>query len=70
MSKKALSAVIRSVSRWKTLAELFPSDVTMEKIENMENELKRLMGGLGAKVDPEATTTSGNHLHIFEIICR
>ena len=62
--------MIQSVSRWKTLAELFPTDATMDKIEKMEIELKRLMGGLGAKVEVEAATIPGNHLQIFKSIRR
>lgn len=67
MSKSKLSAVIRSVSRWKTLADVFPTAATTEKIEKMEDELKRLMGGLGAKVNVEAATTPGKHLHFLNV---
>lgn len=71
LTKRKLSVVIRSVSKWKALAELYPTDETIAKIENMENELKRLLGGLGAKVKLEPATAPGNnHLHDFESICR
>jgi hypothetical protein len=65
LTKTKISAVIRSVSRWKNLAELFPTDATIEKIEKMEGELKHLMGALGAKVKVDPATAPGKHLHIF-----
>jgi hypothetical protein len=50
LTKTKISAVIRAVSRWKNLAQLYTTDSMIEKIEKMDNELKILMGSLGAKV--------------------
>lgn len=53
--------MIRSVSRWKALAELYPTDEVIENIEAMENDLKRLMEGLGARVKAEPAIATGKH---------
>ncbi|KAF8958916.1 hypothetical protein BDZ97DRAFT_1636073, partial [Flammula alnicola] len=50
LTKGKISTVIRAVHRWRALAELFDDPDTLEKIEEMDNELIRLMEGLGAKV--------------------
>jgi hypothetical protein len=69
LTKKKINLVIRSVSRWKGLAELYQTEGTIGKIENMENDLKHLMEGLGVEIKVDRAAAPGKNLHNFESIC-
>lgn len=45
-----MKTVIVKVARWKALAEVLRTQENLEAMEAMDEELKRLMAGLGAKV--------------------
>lgn len=49
-TKVKIKAAIVKVARWKSLAEVLRTEDNLEKMESMEEELGRLMLGLGAKI--------------------
>lgn len=68
VTKAKLSTVIRAVSKWSALAQIFDNPETLELIEMMEDELKRLMAGLGASVKPKNDKSKGTDF--FYLDCR
>ncbi|KAF4611118.1 hypothetical protein D9613_006452 [Agrocybe pediades] len=50
LTKGNVNSVIRAVSQWKNLAEIFGTDEVLNKIKDMETELELLLEGLGGKV--------------------
>jgi TATA-binding protein-associated factor len=54
LTKGKISTVIRAVQRWKAMAQLFDDPDILAKIDQMDDELRRLMEGLGAKVKAKA----------------
>ncbi|KAF8166505.1 hypothetical protein BJ912DRAFT_1067891 [Pholiota molesta] len=52
-SKANITAVIRSVAKWRNVAELLNTPDNMAKIATIEAELDRLMEGLGAEFSEE-----------------
>ncbi|KAF8808358.1 hypothetical protein BYT27DRAFT_7097080 [Phlegmacium glaucopus] len=67
LTKAKISVAIRSVSRWRNLAQLYATDSVTEKIEGMDNELKRLMSALGAKVQAAAPTSPTPGQPMFKV---
>lgn len=51
MTKRAIRTVINKVAAWRTHAEVLQTRENLEKMEKMDEELKRLMVGLGAKLE-------------------
>lgn len=67
LTKAKLTAVIRAVARWKDIAQILNSPDNLQKIEEMEDELGRLMSGLGATVK-KAVKITGSLIvssHVF-----
>lgn len=48
--KTKIRGIIRSVARWKSVAEQFNTQEMLERIESMDEELVGLMAGLGAEI--------------------
>jgi len=64
-TKAKITTVIAQVMKWKQLAEVLMKGEEA-KIEQMENELKHLMAGLGADVKPTVNKkSSGYFMHYF-----
>jgi hypothetical protein len=57
LTKTILKRVIVRVARWKALAEILCTKDNLEKIDQMDEELKELMHGLGAEVIVKITKT-------------
>ena len=57
LTKTILKRVIVRVARWKVLAEILCTKDNLEKIDQMDEELKELMHGLGAEVNVKITKT-------------
>ena len=57
LTKTILKRVIVRVARWKALAEILCTKDNLEKIDQMDEELKELMLGLGAEVNAKVTKT-------------
>lgn len=51
-------AVITQVSKWKTAAECLQTEESKQKMEEMEEELKRLIAGIGSKTIKPTKKTS------------
>ncbi|KAF8057085.1 P-loop containing nucleoside triphosphate hydrolase protein, partial [Lyophyllum atratum] len=51
LTKRAIRTVINKVAAWRTHAEVLQTQENLEKMEKMDEELKRLMVGLGAKLE-------------------
>lgn len=62
LTKTKIKSVIVKVSRWKALADVIHTKGNMEKMEAMEEELKRLMVGLGANIKVTGTKKSSGKL--------
>lgn len=58
LTKANLKRVIVLVARWKRLAEALCTQENLGEVTQMEEELKRLMAGLGAKVDVSGSKAS------------
>ncbi|GLB33117.1 putative helicase [Lyophyllum shimeji] len=60
LTKAKIKSVIEKVARWKALAEVLQTNENVQKMEEMEDELKRLMVGLGAKLQVISTKKNGS----------
>ncbi|RDB15031.1 Protein CHROMATIN REMODELING 5 [Hypsizygus marmoreus] len=61
LTKAKIKAVIVKVARWKSLADVLHTKDNLDKMEVMEEELKRLMVGLGARL-PVTGGTKGSDM--------
>lgn len=57
-TRKEIMAVITQVSKWKTAAECLQTEESKGKMEEMEQELKRLMAAIGAQTIKPTKKTS------------
>jgi len=58
LTKAKIAAVVRSVHRWKSLADLFDNEETNVTITEIMDELNILMAGLGGQVKVKAVRSA------------
>ena len=63
VTKPRLRKVIRAVSKWREIAEVFDTPENMKKILEMQAELDRLMMGLGAKIKKSSVKVSAPRMY-------
>ncbi|PPQ80636.1 hypothetical protein CVT26_007424, partial [Gymnopilus dilepis] len=67
LTKAKISTVIRAVARWKALAEVFCDKPTLELIIDMDDELRRLMSVLGAKVKSPSSKSQSSGKRLYHV---
>jgi hypothetical protein len=69
VTKSTVIQTIRSVSKWKDLAQVYGTPENISKVDDMLAELNRVLEGLGAKVPKKPTSSARKRTSTYQYIC-